>query len=108
MSGKQERLAAAVQGFTPQLDALRPAVDYQVGVTTTTVSKRLGACGLAGNPAAAAQCDSDWEAQGFACDDGLACSRSSPALGSSRRSCDGTRSPRRTTSRRSSRQCRWT
>ena len=81
MSGKQQRLAAALQGFTAQLDALRPAVDYRVGVTTTTVSERLGACGPAGNAAAAAQCDSDWEAQGFACDDGLACYRSPPGAG---------------------------
>jgi len=76
MSGKQERLAAALQNFTAQLDALQPHVDYQVGVTTTSVSERLGACGPAADPAAAAQCDSDWEAQGFACDDGLACYRS--------------------------------
>jgi hypothetical protein len=33
MSGKQQRLAAALQGFTAQLDALRPAVDSQVGAT---------------------------------------------------------------------------
>lgn len=81
MSGKQDRLAAALQNFTSQLDALAPPVDYQVAVTTTTVSERLGACGPAGDPSAAAQCDSEWEAQGFACDSGLACFRSFPEAG---------------------------
>src|SRR4029077_4119789 len=33
MSGKQQRLAAALQNFTGQLDALNPPVDYQVAVT---------------------------------------------------------------------------
>jgi hypothetical protein len=81
MSGKQQRLAAALQDFTSQLDALQPPVDYQVGVTTTSVSERLGACGPAGDTAAATQCDNDWEAQGFACDSGLACYRTVGAQG---------------------------
>ena len=76
MSGKQQRLAAALQNFTNQLDALNPPVDYQVAVTTTTVSERLGACGPAGDSSAAAECNSEWEATGFACDPGLACYRS--------------------------------
>jgi hypothetical protein len=75
MSGKQERLAAALADFTAELDALRPPVDYQVAVTTTTVAERLGACGPAGNANAADQCDSDWQAAGFTCDIGLACFR---------------------------------
>jgi len=57
--GKQQRLAAALQNFTAELDALSPPVDYQVAVTTTTVSERLGACGPAGDPNAAARCSSD-------------------------------------------------
>ncbi len=81
MSGKQQRLAAALQNFTSQLDALNPPVDYQVAVTTTTVSERLGACGPAGDPNAAAECDSEWEASGFSCDQGLACFRSFPSAG---------------------------
>ncbi|HUJ29490.1 MAG TPA: hypothetical protein VLW85_25895 [Myxococcales bacterium] len=81
MSGKQQRLAAALQDFTEQLDALVPPVDYQVGVTTTSVSERLGACGPAGDASAAAQCDSDWQAQGFSCDSGLACFRPVPPGG---------------------------
>src|SRR5438270_8879499 len=81
MSGKQQRLAAALQDFTAQLDALQPPVDYQVAVTTTTVSERLGACGPAGDPGAASGCDSEWEADGFACDSGLACFRSFAAAG---------------------------
>ena len=81
MSGKEQRLAAALQNFTTQLDALAPPIDYQVAVTTTTVSERLGACGPAGNSAAAAQCDSEWEADGFTCDSGLACYRSFPTAG---------------------------
>jgi hypothetical protein len=81
MSGKQERLAAALQNFTAQLDALQPAVDYQVGVTTTTVSERLGACGPAGDANAAGACDSEWQAPGFACDSGLACYRGFPEAG---------------------------
>jgi hypothetical protein len=81
MSGKQQRLAAALQNFTAELDALTPAVDYQVAVTTTTVSERLGACGPTGDPNAAAECNSEWEASGFSCDSGLACFRSFPAAG---------------------------
>src|SRR5436853_6187482 len=81
MSGKQQRLAAALQNFTAQLDALTPPVDYQVAVTTTTVSERLGACGPAGDRNAAAECDSEWEASGFSCDQGLACFRSFPSAG---------------------------
>src|SRR6267142_1320053 len=81
MSGKQQRLAAALQNFTAELDALAPPVDYQVAVTTTTVSERLGACGPAGDPNAAARCNSEWEASGFSCDPGLACFRSFPAAG---------------------------
>jgi len=81
MSGKQQRLAAALQNFTNDLDALKPPVDYQVAVTTTTVSERLGACGPAGDPNAAARCDSEWEAPGFSCDSGLACFRSFPKGG---------------------------
>lgn len=81
MSGKQQRLAAALQNFTAQLDALQPPVDYQVAVTTTSISERLGACGPAGDSAAATQCDSEWEASGFACDSGLACFRPFPQAG---------------------------
>jgi hypothetical protein len=81
MSGKQQRLAAALQNFTGELDALNPPVDYQVAVTTTTVSERLGACGPPGDPSAAAKCDSEWEASGFSCDSGLACFRAFPAAG---------------------------
>lgn len=81
MSGKQQRLAAALQNFTAQLDGLNPPIDYQVAVTTTTVSERLGACGPAGDPNAAARCDSEWEATGFACDSGLACFRSFSSAG---------------------------
>jgi hypothetical protein len=81
MSGKQQRLAAALQNFTVQLDSLVPPVDYQVAVTTTTVSERLGSCGPAGDSDAAAQCDSDWQAPGFSCDSGLACFRSFPIAG---------------------------
>ncbi len=81
MSGKQDRLAAALGNFTAQLDALAPPVDYQVAVTTTTVSERLGACGPGGDPNAAARCDSDWEASGFSCDPGLACFRAFPQAG---------------------------
>ena len=81
MSGKQGRLAAALQNFTAQLDALKPPVDYQVAVTTTTVSERLGACGPAGDPNAAGQCNSEWEASGFSCDSAFACFRSFPSAG---------------------------
>lgn len=75
MSGKQQRLAAALQGFTGQLDALKPPVDYQVGVTTTSVSERLGACGPPGDPNAAGGCNSEWQAPDFTCDSGFACYR---------------------------------
>src|SRR5205807_9806681 len=81
MSGKQQRLAAALQNFTNDLDALKPPVDYQVAVTTTTVSERLGACGPAGDPNAAARCDSEWEGPGVSCHSGLACFRSFPTAG---------------------------
>jgi len=81
MSGKQQRLAAALQDFTANLDSLSPPVDYQVAVTTTTVSERLGACGPAGDPSAAQQCDSEWQAAQFSCDSGLACFRSFPEAG---------------------------
>jgi hypothetical protein len=81
MSGKQQRLAAALQNFTAELDALAPPVDYQVAVTTTSVSERLGACGPPGDLNAAARCNSEWEASGFSCDSGQACFRSFPAAG---------------------------
>jgi hypothetical protein len=81
MSGKQQRLAAALQNFTAELDALTPPVDYQVAVTTTTISERLGACGPAGDASAAAECNSEWQATGFSCDSGLACFRSFPNAG---------------------------
>ena len=81
MSGKQARLAAALQNFTTALDSLKPPVDYQVGVVTTTISERFGACGPAKDPAAALHCNSDWGAPGFACDDNLACFRSFPSAG---------------------------
>jgi len=81
MTGKQERLAAALQNFTAQLDALKPAVDYQVAVTTTSVSERLGACGPAGDANAARQCGSEWQVTGFSCDSGFACYRSFPSAG---------------------------
>jgi hypothetical protein len=75
MSGKQQRLAAALANFTAQLDALQPPVDYQVAVTTTSVAERLGSCGPAGDANAAAACDSEWQADGFACDPNSACFR---------------------------------
>jgi len=81
MSGKQQRLAAALRNFTADLDALAPPVDYQVAVATTTVAERLGACGPAGDPNAASACDSEWQADGFSCDSGLACFRSFPQAG---------------------------
>ena len=81
MSGKQQRLAQALQGFTAQLDALQPPVDYQVSVVTTSVAERFGACGPAGDPYAAASCDSDWGATNFTCDAGLACFRAFPQAG---------------------------
>src|SRR4051812_16251577 len=78
MSGKQDRLAQALAGFTTQLDALRPPVDYQVAVVTTSIFERFGGCGPDGNPNAAAQCDSDWGAPGYVCQ-AAACLRSFPA-----------------------------
>jgi|GEM_PF-2427733 len=75
MSGKQDRIAQALQGFTDALDQLRPPVDYQVAVVTSSVAERFGACGPAGDANAAAQCQSDWGARGFVCDSGLACFR---------------------------------
>jgi hypothetical protein len=67
MSGKQDRLAQALAGFTAALDALRPPIDYQVAVVTTSIFERFGACGPDGDPNAAAQCDSDWGAPGYVC-----------------------------------------
>jgi hypothetical protein len=81
MSGKQDRLAAALAGFTVALDSLQPPVDYQVAVTTTTISERLGACGPVGDSNAADACDSNWQADGFACDTGFACFRAFPEAG---------------------------
>src|SRR3954470_12712770 len=81
MSGKQERLAAALQNFTAHLDPSRPPFTSQVAGTSTTVSERLGACGPAGDPNAASACDSEWQADGFACDSGLACFRSFSGAG---------------------------
>jgi len=75
MSGKQDRLAQALAGFTTQLDALQPAIDYQVAVVTTSIFERFGACGPDGDPNAAGQCDSDWGAPGYVCA-GAACLRS--------------------------------
>jgi hypothetical protein len=78
MSGKQQRLAQALQDFTARLDALQPPIDYRAGVVSTSVAERFGACAPAGDPFAAAQCDSDWGATGFVCDDKLACARTFP------------------------------
>jgi len=78
MSGKQDRLAQALATFTTRLDGLDPKVDYQVAVVTTSIFERFGACGPDGNPSAAAQCGSDWNAPGFVCQ-GSACLRSFPA-----------------------------
>jgi len=78
MSGKQDRLAQALAGFTAQLDALQPPVDYQVAVVTTSIFERFGGCGPDGDPNAAAQCDSDWGAPGYVCK-AAACLRSFPA-----------------------------
>ena len=64
MSQKQDRLAQALAGFTTQLDALRPPIDYQVAVVTTSIFERFGGCGPDGDSNAAAQCDSDWGAPG--------------------------------------------
>ena len=81
MSGKQQRLAQALQNFTVQLDSLQPPVDYQAGIVTTSVAERFGACGPAGDTNAASQCDSDWGAPGFVCDKGLACLRTFATAG---------------------------
>jgi hypothetical protein len=78
MSQKQDRLAQALAGFTTQLDALRPPIDYQVAVVTTSIFERFGGCGPDGDPNAAAQCDSDWGAPGYVCK-AAACLRSFPA-----------------------------
>ena len=89
MSGKQDRLAAALENFTAQLDGLVPKIDYQVAVTTTTISERLGACGPSGDPNAAAQCNSEWEATGFSCDSAFACYRSFSVAGQFHRGAGG-------------------
>ncbi len=81
MTGKQQRLAQALQGFTAELDGLQPPIDYQVSVVTTSVAERFGACGPAGDANAAASCDSDWGETNFVCDAGLACFRSFPGAG---------------------------
>jgi hypothetical protein len=81
MSGKQQRLAAALQNFTTALDQLQPPVDYQVAVVSTSVEERFGACGPPGDSNAAAKCSSDWGAEGFSCDPGFACLRSFPNAG---------------------------
>ena len=78
MSGKEQRLAQALSGFTQALDALQPPIDYQAAVVSTSVQERFGACGPAGDPGAAEQCDSDWGAEGFTCDPNLACLRTFP------------------------------
>src|SRR5881227_2935072 len=65
MSGKLDRLAAALADFTAALDSLTPPIDYQVAVVTTSIFERFGACGPDGDPYAADQCDSDWAASGF-------------------------------------------
>src|SRR6266446_3598739 len=78
MSGKQGRLAQALAGFTAQLDALQPPIDYQVAVVTTSIFERFGGCGPNGDASAAAQCDSDWGAPGYVCQ-AAACLRSFPA-----------------------------
>ncbi|MFL5313346.1 MAG: hypothetical protein ACJ79H_23165 [Myxococcales bacterium] len=78
MSGKQDRLAQALAGFTTQLDSLQPPVDYQVAVVTTSIFERFGGCGPDGDGNAAARCDSDWGAPGYVCK-AAACLRSFPA-----------------------------
>jgi len=77
MSGKQDRLAQALAGFTAQLDALKPPIDYQVAVVTTSIFERFGGCGPDGDSNAALQCNSDWGAAGFVCK-ATACLRSFP------------------------------
>ncbi len=78
MSGKQQRLAQALNNFTSSLDALVPAIEYHAAVVSTSVMERFGSCAPPGDPFAAAQCDSDWGASGFVCDDKEACARSFP------------------------------
>ena len=78
MSGKQQRLAQALQNFTASLDGLNPPVEYHAAVVSTSVMERFGACAPPGDPFAAAQCSSDWGARGFVCDDKEACARSFP------------------------------
>jgi hypothetical protein len=80
MSGKQQRLADALASFTANMDALQPPVDYQVGVVSTSVQERFGACGPPGDANAAQQCDSDWGATGFVCDQHDGCLRTFPAI----------------------------
>src|SRR5262249_37316044 len=75
MSGKQDRLAAALASFTTPLDSLDPTIDYQAAGVTPSLFARFGACGPDGDPNATAQCDSDWGAPGFVCQ-GNACLRS--------------------------------
>jgi hypothetical protein len=77
MSGKQDRLAQALAGFTGQLDALQPPVDYQVAVVTTSIFERFGGCGPDGDANAAAACQSDWGAPGYVCK-AAACLRTFP------------------------------
>ena len=79
MSGKQLRLAQALQNFTASLDGLQPPIDYRAAVVSTSVAERFGSCAPPGDSFAATQCDSDWGARGFICDDKDACLRSFPA-----------------------------
>jgi hypothetical protein len=92
MSGKQDRLASALADFTSALDSLTPPVDYQVAVVTTSIFERFGACGPNGDPNAAAQCDSDWVADGFACEKN-ACVRDFPAEAGKLRQVPGAPAP---------------
>jgi hypothetical protein len=78
MSGKQQRLADALASFATALDSLQPPIEYHAAVVSTSVMERFGACAPPGDPGAAQQCDSDWEAPGFTCDDHNACSRAFP------------------------------
>ena len=78
MSGKQDRLAQALAGFTKAVDSLQPPVNYQVAVVTTSIFERFGACGPDGDANAAAACDSDWGASGYVCK-AAACIRTFPA-----------------------------
>jgi hypothetical protein len=92
MSGKQDRLAAALSDFTAALDSLAPPIDYQVAVVTTSIFERFGACGPDGDSFAAAQCNSDWAASGFACK-ANACLRTFPDESGKLRSIPGAPSP---------------